>query len=71
MSMERTRFPYMFWAHDQCARTPHVLTQSGMPAADPALFAGLPRIDLGHPGAGPARRSRSAWRRSSGWTDRA
>jgi len=49
--MERTRFPYMFWAHEQCARTPHVLTQSGMPAADPALFAGLPGIDLGHPSA--------------------
>ena len=49
--MERTRFPYMFWAHDQSARTPHVLTQSGMPAADPAHFAGLPGIDLGHPSA--------------------
>ncbi|MBK7643819.1 MAG: pyridoxal phosphate-dependent aminotransferase [Planctomycetes bacterium] len=47
--MERIRFPYMFWAHEQCARTPHVLTQSGMPNADPALFAGLPGIDLGHP----------------------
>src|SRR5512146_1778194 len=50
--MERIRFPYMFWAHEQCARTPHVLTQSGMPNADPALFAGLPGIDLGHPSAG-------------------
>jgi len=47
--MERLRFPYMFWAHDQCARTPYVLIQSGMPNADPALFSGLPRIDLGHP----------------------
>jgi len=50
--MERTRFPYMFWAHDQSARTPHVLTQSGMPSADPALFSALPGIDLDHPSAG-------------------
>jgi aspartate/methionine/tyrosine aminotransferase len=50
--MERLRFPYMFWAHDQSARTPHVLTQSGMPGADPALFSGLPGIDLGHPSQG-------------------
>ncbi len=49
--MEPTRFPYMFWAHDQSARTPHVLTQSGMPAADPALFAGIGGIDLGPPSA--------------------
>jgi len=50
--MERIRFPYMFWAHEQCARTPHVLTQSGMPNADPALFSALGGIDLAHPGAG-------------------
>lgn len=49
--MERMRFPYMFWAHEQSARTPHVLTQSGMPTADPALFASLAGIDLGHPSA--------------------
>lgn len=49
--MEPTRFPYMFWAHDQSARTPHVLTQSGMPTADPALFASIGGIDLGHPSA--------------------
>ncbi|MBK7877905.1 MAG: pyridoxal phosphate-dependent aminotransferase [Planctomycetes bacterium] len=42
-------FPYMFWAHTEPARTRFPLTQSGMPAADPALFAGLPGIDLGHP----------------------
>lgn len=42
-------FPYMFWAHTEPARTRHPLTQSGLPAADPGLFAGLPGIDLGHP----------------------
>jgi aspartate/methionine/tyrosine aminotransferase len=50
--MERLRFPYMFWAHDQSARTAHVLTQSGMPSADPALFGSLGGIDLSHPSAG-------------------
>ncbi|SRR5258706_5620715 len=49
--MEPIRFPYMFWAHDQSARTPHVLTQSGMPGADPALFSALGGIDLSHPSA--------------------
>lgn len=49
--MERILFPYMVWAHEKSGRTPHVLTQSGMPAADPALFAGLAGIDLAHPSA--------------------
>jgi len=49
--MAPLRFPYMFWAHEKCARTPHVLTQSGMPVADAALFASIPGIDLGHPSA--------------------
>lgn len=44
-------FPYMFWARAEAWGTPWCLTQSGMPAPDPALFlrAGLP--DLGPPGA--------------------
>lgn len=42
-------FPYMTWAQTQSGRTPHVLSVSGLPAADPALFDGLPPIDLEHP----------------------
>ncbi len=49
--MERIAFPYMVWAHEKSGRTPHVLTQSGMPNADAGLFADLPGIDLAHPSA--------------------
>lgn len=48
-SMEPPFFPYMTWAQTQSGRTPHVLSVSGLPAADPGLFADLPPIDLDHP----------------------
>lgn len=49
--MPHPYFPYMVWAHESSGRTPHVLSVSGLPNADPALFAGLPPIELSHPSA--------------------
>ena len=44
-------FPYMFWAHTEAFLSPYCLSQSGMPAPDPAVFA-QPRLpDLGPPAA--------------------
>ncbi len=39
-------FPYMFWAHTHAVRSPYCLSQSGMPAPDPALLqiAGPPDL---------------------------
>ena len=47
--MKPPYFPYMSWAQTQAGRTPHVLSVSGLPTADPAVFADLPPIDLEHP----------------------
>ncbi len=44
-------FPYMFWAHTEASVSPLCLSQSGMPAPDPALFARPALPDLGHPAA--------------------
>jgi aspartate/methionine/tyrosine aminotransferase len=41
-------FPYMVWAHTRSSRSPWCLSQSGMPMADPALFAPVGPPDLGH-----------------------
>jgi len=49
MGHSSPRFPYMFWAHHDFARTRHPLSGSGMPTADGRLFAGLTGVDLSHP----------------------
>jgi aspartate/methionine/tyrosine aminotransferase len=41
----------MSFARNEANAAPHSLTQSGMPAADPALFADLGSIDLSYAGA--------------------
>lgn len=46
---ERLQFPYMVWAHTHAARSAYSLSQSGMPMADPQLFAELGPLDIGHP----------------------
>lgn len=43
-------FPYMHFARTEAFRSPFSLTQSGMPAADPALFGASVPVDFGWPG---------------------
>ena len=42
-------FPYMFWAHTHAVRSPYCLSQSGMPAPDPAVLELSGPPDLGPP----------------------
>ncbi len=44
-------FPYMRFARGPAMSAPHSLTQSGMPAADPALLAEAGALDLSYAGA--------------------
>ncbi|MCY3004268.1 MAG: pyridoxal phosphate-dependent aminotransferase [Planctomycetota bacterium] len=44
-------FPYMRFARGPAMNQPHSLTQSGMPAADPALFGAAGALDLAYAGA--------------------
>ena len=43
------QFPYMFWAQSESFLSPYCLSQSGMPAPDPAVFASPRLPDLGPP----------------------
>lgn len=38
---DQLHFPYMFWAQRESFRSPYCLSQSGMPAPDPAFLADL------------------------------
>ena len=59
---ESLRFPYMVWAHTESFLSPYCLSQSGMPAPDPALLGPTPPIDLSPPTAEalPALKARLA-----------
>ena len=56
------QFPYMVWAHEESWISPWSLSQSGMPAPDPAVLGDPPPIDLSPPAADalPALRNRLA-----------
>lgn len=62
----RAWFPYMAFARGEATAAPYALTQSGMPAADPALFAELGTIDLSYAGAEALPAFRSAVARRYG-----